>query len=202
MKNISNDIIDKVEIIGKYINVYFKKDYLIKEAEKINYEIEFRNELAKLNDGKTMVIDYSAPNIAKPFGIGHLRSTNIGQAIYNIYKILGWNCIGDNHLGDYGTQFGKLIVAIKKWSKKDLDKMTIEDLEALYVKFHENETDELLNEARGWFLKLEEKNEEAVEIWQKCVDISMVEFNQVYDLLDVHIDYTLGESFIRTKWKR
>ncbi len=199
LKNISKEIIDKVEIIGKYINVYFKKDYLIKEAEKINYEIEFRNELAKLNDGKTMVIDYSAPNIAKPFGIGHLRSTNIGQAIYNIYKILGWNCIGDNHLGDYGTQFGKLIVAIKKWSKKDLDKMTIEDLEALYVKFHENETDELLNEARGWFLKLEEKNEEAVEIWQKCVDISMVEFNQVYDLLDVHIDYTLGESFYQDK---
>lgn len=201
LKIIDKENIDRVEIIGKYVNVYFNDAYLITEAEKINYEIEFKKALSQLNDGKTMVIDYSAPNIAKPFGIGHLRSTNIGQALYNIYKLLGWNCIGDNHLGDFGTQFGKLIVAIKKWAKKDLSEMTIEDLEKLYVKFHDEEekNEKLIEEARDWFLKLETGDKEAKEIWQKCVDISMTEFNQIYELLDVHIDYTLGESFYQDK---
>lgn len=201
VKIFDKDNIDRVEIIGKYVNVYFKDSYLISEAEKINYEIEFKKELSELNDGKTMVIDYSGPNIAKPFGIGHLRSTNIGQALYNIYKLLGWNCIGDNHLGDFGTQFGKLIVAIKKWATKDIEKMTVEDLEELYVKFHsEEEKDEkIIDEARDWFLKLEKGDKEAREIWQKCVDISIIEFNKIYELLDVHIDNTLGESFYEDK---
>lgn len=194
-----SDIVEKVEIVGKFVNIFLKDKYLLKEAEKINYEIEFRNELGKLNDGKTMVIDYSAPNIAKPFGVGHLRSTNIGQAIYNLYKILGWNCIGDNHIGDFGTQFGKLIVAILKWSDKKIDKMTITDLESLYVRFHKEETPELLEEARNWFAKLEKGDEQAREIWKKCVDISMIEFNKMYELLDVNIDYVLGESFYQDK---
>jgi len=201
LKIFDKDSIDRVEVIGKYINVYFNDKYLITETEKINYEIEFKKELGEINNGKTMVIDYSGPNIAKPFGIGHLRSTNIGQALYNIYKLLGWNCIGDNHLGDFGTQFGKLIVAIKKWSTKEIEKMTVEDLEELYVKFHnEEEKDEkLIEEARDWFLKLEKGDKEAREIWQKCVDISIVEFNQIYELLNVHIDNTLGESFYEDK---
>lgn len=194
-----SDIVEKVEIVGKFVNIFLKDKYLLKEAEKINYEIEFRNELGKLNDGKTMVIDYSAPNIAKPFGVGHLRSTNIGQAIYNLYKILGWNCIGDNHIGDFGTQFGKLIVSILKWSDKKIDKMTITDLESLYVRFHKEETPELLEEARNWFAKLEKGDEQAREIWKKCVDISMIEFNKMYELLDVNIDYVLGESFYQDK---
>ena len=194
-----SDIVEKVEIVGKFVNIFLKDKYLLKEAEKINYEIEFRNELGKLNDGKTMVIDYSAPNIAKPFGVGHLRSTNIGQAIYNLYKILGWNCIGDNHIGDFGTQFGKLIVAILKWSDKKIDKMTITDLESLYVRFQKEETPELLEEARNWFAKLEKGDEQAREIWKKCVDISMIEFNKMYELLDVNIDYVLGESFYQDK---
>lgn len=194
-----SDIVEKIEIVGKFVNIFLKDKYLLKEAEKINYEIEFRNELGKINDGKTMVIDYSAPNIAKPFGIGHLRSTNIGQAIYNIYKILGWNCIGDNHIGDFGTQFGKLIVAFLKWGDKKIEKMTVTDLESLYVKFHKEETPELLEEAREWFAELEKGDEEAKKIWKKCVDISMIEFNKIYELLDVKIDYTLGESFYQDK---
>jgi len=201
-KKIKGEFIKKTEIAGVgFINFYLNPEFLIKEAENINYEIEFRNKLKENNIGKTMVIDYSAPNIAKPFGIGHLRSTNIGQAIYNIYKILGWNCIGDNHIGDWGTQYGKLVAAIKKWNEKDLDDLTIEDLEKLYVRFHkEAETDEkLIDEGRDWFVKLENGDSEAREIWQKCIDISLVEFDKVYRLLGVQIDFIHGESFYEDK---
>lgn len=189
------DMVEKVEVVGGFINFYLKKEYLKQKAEVMNYEQELRNGLSKNGAGKTVVIDYSAPNIAKPFGIGHLRSTNIGQALYNIYKILGWNTIGDNHLGDWGTQFGKMITAIKHWGQEGWT--NIEELEKLYVRFHkEAETDEsLVIEARDWFAKLEKGDVEAREIWQKCIDISILEFNRVYDLLDVKIDYTLGESF-------
>jgi len=196
----SEEIIEKTEVAGAgFINFYLKKEYLIKKAEEINYETVFRSNLAKVGLGKKMVIDYSAPNIAKPFGIGHLRSTNIGQAIYNIYKILGWNCIGDNHLGDWGTQFGKLIVAILKWggTDKDLSSYTIDDLEKLYVKFHKEaeKDDTLVEEAREWFSKLENKDPEARKIWEKVVEISLEEFRRVYELLNVSIDVANGESF-------
>ena len=203
------DLIDKVEVAGSgFINFYLKPKYLVKEAEVINYDNEFRKNLGKHGESKTMVIDYSAPNIAKPFGIGHLRSTNIGQSIYNIYKILGWNCIGDNHIGDWGTQYGKLMVAIIHAKNKDLrfkidgtkfnlDNLTIDDLEKLYVTFHkEAEKDEtLIDEGRDWFLKLEKGDKEARDIWQKCIDISLLEFEKVYQLLGVHIDFIHGESF-------
>jgi len=192
------EMVKKLDVAGGgFINIFLKKEFLKIEAEKINYEIEFKKNLRKYGMGKTMVIDYSAPNIAKPFGIGHLRSTNIGQAIYNIYKILGWNCIGDNHLGDWGTQFGKMIVALKKWGSKDVDKMTIADLEKLYVKFHsEAEKDITLeDEARLWFAKMEKGDAEARKMWQECVDISMKEFNRIYEMLGVKIDNTYGEAF-------
>lgn len=199
------DFIEKIEVAGAgFINFYFGKNFLIEEAEKINYEIEFKNNLSEAEKNKTMIIDYSAPNIAKPFGIGHLRSTNIGQAIYNIYKILGWNCIGDNHIGDWGTQFGKLIFAIKEWgSEQKIENMTIEDLEKLYVKFHkEAENNENLTEkGREWFSKLENGDKEARDIWQKCIEISTREFNRVYKMLDVKIDFTHGESFYENMLK-
>ncbi|MBU1088933.1 arginine--tRNA ligase [Patescibacteria group bacterium] len=199
-----DNIVDKSTLVEKiqiappgFINFYFKKDFLLKQAEKLNYQIEFKKSLKQYNHGKTVVIDYSAPNIAKPFGIGHLRSTNIGQAIYNTYKILGWNCIGDNHLGDWGTQFGKLIVAIKKWATKDISKMSISDLEKLYVKFHtkSKEDESLITAGRQWFSKLEKGDTEARQLWQQCVDISLKEFNRVYELLDIKTDYAYGESF-------
>lgn len=194
------DFIDKIEIAGPgFINFYLRSDFLLKEAEKNNYEIELRQRLAEFGNGKTMVIDYSAPNIAKPFGIGHLRSTNIGQAIYNIYKILGWNCIGDNHIGDWGTQYGKLVAAIKHWvsAEQNLEDMTVEDLEKIYVKFHKEAEihPELIDEGRDWFAKLENGDKDAKEIWQKCINISLKEFDRVYDLLDVKIDNIHGESF-------
>ncbi len=204
IKNKINELADKTNFVKKvevagagFINFYLQPEYLVKKAEEINYSIEFSKRLGRFGEGKTVVIDYSAPNIAKPFGIGHLRSTNIGQAIYNIYKLLGYKCIGDNHLGDWGTQFGKLIVAVKKWGGDDIDKLTIDDLEKLYVKFHvKMESDESLkDEAREWFAKLENGNKEARDIWQKFINISFKEYEKVYDLLDVNIDYAHGESF-------
>ena len=197
-QDLNSEFIEKIEVAGAgFINFYLKTEYLINQAEVINYETEFRSKMNEYGSGKTVVVDYSAPNIAKPFGIGHLRSTDIGQAIYNIYKFLGWNCIGDNHIGDWGTQYGKLVAAIKKWNDKDLDKLTIEDLEELYVKFHkESEADEkLIDEGRDWFVKLENGDKEAREIWQKCIDISLLEFDRVYQILGVHIDNIHGESF-------
>ena len=198
------DIVEKIEVAKPgFVNFYLKTDFLIKQSELLNYQVDFKKNLRRHAHGKTVVIDYSAPNIAKPFGIGHLRSTNIGQAIYNTYKAIGWTCIGDNHLGDWGTQFGKLIVAVQKWSKKPLEKLSIADLEKLYVKFHTQAKNDpnLIKLARSTFKKLEQADPVITKMWQTCVDISIVEFNKVYDLLDAHIDYAHGESFYLPKLK-
>ncbi len=186
------DIVEKVDRVAGFSNLWIKENVLIDEAKNILND-EYKNELENIGKGKTVIVEYSSPNIAKPFGIGHLRSTNIGQALYNIYKILGWNTIGDNHLGDWGTQFGKMITAIKYWGMEN----TIEGLEKLYVRFHtEAETDKtLIDEGREWFAKLENGDVEARKIWQECVDISLKEFNRVYELLGVKIDNAYGEEF-------
>jgi len=199
--SIEADVFDKIEIMKPgFINFFLSHNYLIDELEKI-LEDGDRYGSGKMN--KTVVVDYSAPNIAKPFGIGHLRSTIIGQAIYNIYSFLGAKCIGDNHLGDWGTQFGKMIVAIKIWTDESKVKgLTITDLEKLYVKFHEESVvdgSDLEEKARTWFKKLEDGDKEARKIWQACVDISLKEFDRIYDLLGVKIDYALGESFYGDK---
>ncbi|MCX6738040.1 MAG: arginine--tRNA ligase [Candidatus Parcubacteria bacterium] len=192
--------IELVESKDGFINFYFSD----KELQNcLNDVFIKKDKYGSSDDGKNniMVIDYSAPNIAKPFGIGHLRSTIIGQAIYNLYKFSGWKCIGDNHLGDWGTQFGKLIVAIKKWNKKPIKDLSISELQDLYIKFH-SETEhqpELLEEARKWFKKLEQGDKEAKNIWKICVDISLKEFDRVYKLLGVKIDKALGESFYEDK---
>ena len=189
-------IIERVEVISPgFINFFLAKEFLLQELGKILKQKD-KYGSSNIGKGKTVVIDYSSPNIAKPFGIGHLRSTIIGQAIYNIYKFLGWRCIGDNHLGDWGTQFGKLIYQIKK-DKVLLKSLTIEKLEKLYIKFHKEaeKTPEIEEEARAWFKKLEQGNKEAKRIWQACVDISLKEFDKIYNLLDIKIDYCLGESF-------
>ncbi len=194
------DFFEKVEVVKPgFINFFLSQQSLINSLNNILKEKE---KYGSAQTNKTVVIDYSAPNIAKPFGIGHLRSTIIGQSIYNIYQFLGWKCIGDNHLGDWGTQFGKMIVAIKKWANKEkLKDLSIADLEKLYIRFHEEieSNPDLEEEARVWFKKLEDNNKEAKEIWQTCVDISLKEFNKVYDLLGIKIDYVLGESFYQGK---
>lgn len=201
------DIVEKVDNVAGFSNLWIKENVLIEEAKNILNE-GYKKELETIGGNKTVIVEYSSPNIAKPFGIGHLRSTNIGQALYNIYKALGWKTIGDNHLGDWGTQFGKMITAIIRCQMSDvrfqltdknkkINEFSIDDLEKLYVKFHaEAETDKtLIDEGREWFAKLENGDSEARKIWQECVDISLKEFNRVYELLGVKIDNAYGEEF-------
>jgi arginyl-tRNA synthetase len=148
--------------------------------------------------GKTVVIDYSSPNIAKPFGVGHLRSTVIGNALYRIYTHLGYQVVRVNHLGDWGTQFGKLIVAFKRWGNEtDLSTHAIQTLYELYVRFHtEVESQPTLeDEARDWFKRLEDGDPEARMIWQRFRDLSLQEFSRIYERLGISFDSLAGESF-------
>lgn len=187
-------IVEKIEVAGKsFINFWLKKDILVDNLIQID-NLKEKYGTLQTGKGKTVVIDYSSPNIAKPFGIGHLHSTIIGQALYNLYKFLGYEVIGDNHLGDWGTQFGKLLYMIKEKKVTDFD---IEKLEELYVEFHKGaqENPKIEDEARNWFKKLEEGDSEAKKIWQKCVDVSMKEFDRIYDLLGLKIDFAFGESY-------
>jgi arginyl-tRNA synthetase len=187
-------------VLPGFINLWLSPEYLVSQLSEV---LKKKNKFgeSKIGRGKTVVIDYSAPNIAKPFGIGHIRSTIIGQALYNLYQFLGWQTIGDNHLGDWGTQFGKLIVALKLWNRKPLKNLKITDLVKLYVKFHQEakEKPKLEDEARAWFKKLEDGNREAKKIWQTCVQTSLKEFNRIYQILGVQIDYAYGEAFYEDK---
>ncbi|OGC98033.1 arginine--tRNA ligase [Candidatus Amesbacteria bacterium RIFCSPHIGHO2_01_FULL_48_32] len=184
----SDEVIERVEKVGGFVNIWLQNEWLSNKVSEVIKEGDKYGSTAE-GSGKTVVIDYSAPNIAKRFGIGHLRSTIIGQALYNLHQFLGYKVIGDNHLGDWGTQFGKLIYMIKKTGTEDY---TIENLEKLYVLFHQEPDDD---GARKWFKKLEDGDVEAKSIWKKCVDVSMAEFERIYQILGVKIDETYGESF-------
>lgn len=199
---INDEIIDKMEIAGGYLNFYINKTTLIQNVLK---EMESKkSEYGKSNigSGKNIVIDYSAPNIAKPFHIGHLRSTVIGGALYNIYKHLGYNVIGINHLGDYGTQFGKMIEGYKLWGEEyDLNENPIEKLTEIYVRINNlcKEDENVLNECRNNFKKLEDGDTYCVELWEKFKELSLKEFQKVYDLLGSSFDSWNGESFYTDK---
>jgi len=154
--------------------------------------------LPQPGEGKTVVVEFSSPNIAKPFGVGHLRSTVIGHALARIYEALGYRVVRINHLGDWGTQFGKEIAAYKRWGDPERIKANpIPELLALYVRFHEEaeQNPELEEEGRAWFKKLEEGDREARELWQWFVDESLKAFRQTYRLLGVEFDHYTGESF-------
>ncbi|MFH0739844.1 MAG: arginine--tRNA ligase [bacterium] len=199
----ASPLFEKVEVVNGFINFFLKPEYFLENLKQILKQKE-KYGSSQVGHGKTIVIDYSGPNIAKPFGIGHLRSTIIGQAIYNLYKFLGYKTIGDNHLGDWGTQFGKLIYKIELGIKNQelrIGELNIEKLEQLYVEFHkEAEINPALNdEARAWFKKLEDGDKKAKEIWQACKEISLKEFDRIYNLLGVKIDNALGESFYLDK---
>ena len=191
-------IIEKVEVIGGYLNFYINKQIFIKEVIE---EFEHKKEkfgTSEEGNGKNIVIDYSSPNIAKPFHIGHLRTTVIGKALYNIYGFLGYNCIGVNHLGDWGTQFGKLIEGYKRWgSEYDIDSNPIEELTKIYVRISDacKNDESILEECRNNFKKLEDGDKLYVELWKKFRDVSLKEFQKVYDLLDVKFDSLNGEAF-------
>ncbi len=194
------DIVSRVEIAGPgFINFYLSNTALLVELGNIiRRGAQYGS--SNLGQKKTIIIDYSSPNIAKRFGIGHLRSTIIGQSLYNLYKFLGYKVIGDNHLGDWGTQFGSLLYQITS-KKLDPSKLTIDNLEKLYVDFHREEqtNPSLHEEAKKWFKKLEEGDILARKIWKAVVRISLAEFERIYNLLGVKIDFTYGESFYENK---
>ncbi|MFH1855230.1 MAG: arginine--tRNA ligase [bacterium] len=198
-KGLENSLVSGVSEKSGFINIKLSPKAVIKQMEKV---LDDEKKYIKANSGDTVVMDYSSPNIAKPFSVGHLRSTIIGQANLNIHRALGFNTVGINHLGDWGTQFGKLIVAIKKWGDTEkIKKDPISELNALYVKFHsEAEKDSSLeDEARQWFRKLETGDAEAKRYWQESVEYSMAEFERIYKLLGVKIDNAIGESFYNDK---
>ena len=193
---------EKIEVVGPYLNFFMNKELISKKVlQTVVKEKEHYGDSNIGNQG-TVPIDMSSPNIAKPISMGHLRSTVIGNSIGFIMEKIGYQPIRINHLGDWGTQFGKLIVAYKKWGSEEAVKAEpINELLSLYVQFHEvAETEPELNEeARAWFKRLEEGDEEAIQLWQWFRDESMKEFNKIYDLLEVQFDSLNGEAFYNDK---
>ena len=192
--------LDEVLSVNGYCNIFVNRtlfiEKLLKKVVKENLGVE------KIGNNKNVCMDYSSPNIAKNFHVGHLRTTVIGNALYKIHEKLGYKVVRINHLGDWGTQFGKLIVAYKKWSsKEEVEKKGIQELLDIYVKFNneKEEHPELMDEARDWFVKMEHGDEEALSIWEWFKDISIVEFERVYDMLGISFDSYTGESFYREK---
>ena len=193
----------KIESVNGYLNFFIAESSLTADLEKMSSDENYGK--SNEGEGKTIVLDYSSPNIAKPFHIGHLRSTVIGQSIKNIYKFCGYNCVGVNHLGDWGTQFGKLIVAYKKWGSKDeIERRGIDALTEIYVKFHEEaEKDPSLNdEARAAFTKMEQHDKEYLDLWKWFVHISITEFKKTYELIGADFESWNGESFYFDKTDR
>ena len=193
--------INNVEAIGGFINFYINKNILTLEVFK---QIESNEEYgkSKLGNGKNIIVEYSSPNIAKPFHIGHLRTTLIGNALYNVYKYLGFNTTSINHLGDYGTQFGKMIEGYKLWGNEyDLTVDPINKMMDIYVRINElcKKDEEVLERCRENFKLLEKKDSYCLELWNKFKNLSMVEFNKIYDLLGVKFDVIKGESFYADK---
>ena len=200
----NSELIEKVDIVGGYLNFYVSSKIFAKEVlEQISNNARFGVEAEdEKNKEKNIVIDYSAPNIAKPFHIGHLRSTVIGAALYNIYKYLGYNVIGINHLGDYGTQFGKLIEGYKRWGEEyNIDSDPINELTKIYIRINNacKEDEQILQACRDNFKKLEDGDTYCVEIWKKFRELSLKEFQRVYDLLGSKFDSWNGEAFYSDK---
>lgn len=192
----------KIEANGPYVNFFVDQALQAKsliDSIVANPESFGQSELGK---GKTVLIEFSSPNIAKPFHIGHIRSTVIGHALYNIFQSLGYETVSINHLGDYGTQFGMLITAYKLWGDEETVKANpIPELLKLYVKINEEaEKDPSLKEdSRRWFKALEDQDPEAVELWQWFRDVSLMEFDRVYKMLGIEFDSFAGESFYSDK---
>lgn len=197
-----NDYFEKIENAGPYLNFFVNKKKLAETTLSEIKEKETKYGSSDMGNGKTVIVEYSSPNIAKPFHIGHIRTTVIGNSLYKIYTFLGYDTVAINHLGDYGTQFGMLISAYKKWGDKEvIEADPINELLKLYVRFNAEaeEHEELRDEARYWFKELENGNEEAYELWEWIREISLKEFNKVYNMLNIKFDSYAGESFYSDK---
>lgn len=193
-----NQYISKIEAVNGFLNIFINNEMLI---ENVLDEMESKKEnygSSNIGNGKNIIVEYSSPNIAKPFHVGHLRTTVIGRALYNMYKFLGYNTIGINHLGDWGTQFGKLIEGYKRFGNEyNLEENPIDKLTEIYVRINElcKEDESVLDDCRNNFKKLEDGDEYCTQVWQKFKDLSLKEFQRIYDVLDIHFDYNTGESF-------
>ena len=201
-EKITSSVISKAEAVNGYLNIFVSNDYLLKnvlfkiEKEKEHYGSD------NSGKGKVAVFDYSSPNVAKPFHIGHLGTTIIGHSLKMLHQFQGYDCVGINYLGDWGTQFGKLIVAYNMWgNQKKVEDGGVDELVALYVKFHEEaEKDESLNQkAREEFTKLEHHDERNIALWKWFVEISLSEYKKTYKQLGIEFDSYKGESFYTDK---
>ncbi len=198
----SSEVVSKAEAVNGYLNIFVSNEYLIKN---VLLEIENKGENYGSDGsgkGKVAVFDYSSPNVAKPFHIGHLGTTVIGHSLKMLHQFQGYDCVGINYLGDWGTQFGKLIVAYNLWgSKEAVEQGGVDELVALYVRFHnEAEKDESLNQkARDEFTKLEHHDETNIKLWKWFVDISLKEYQKTYKQLGIEFDSYKGESFYTDK---
>ena len=197
-----DEYISKVEIAGGYLNFYINRlaitANVLKEIEEAGERFGANNS----GEGKNVVIDFSSPNIAKPFHIGHLRNTVIGSALYKIYKYLGYNTTGVNHLGDYGTQFGKMIEGYKKWENEyNFEENPIDQCMDIYVRINNlcKEDEEVLEKCRENFKKIEEGDPYCVKIWNMFKDLSLKEFQKIYEMLGVTFDSYNGEAFYSDK---
>ncbi|MDZ7798356.1 MAG: arginine--tRNA ligase [Patescibacteria group bacterium] len=191
-------LIKNASVAGNFVNLETHKEVLYRDIFAKVLELEDRYGESDVNAGKVALIDYSAPNIAKPMGVGHLRSTIIGQALSNIYHETGYSVIKDNHLGDWGTQFGSLIYAYKEWGdEKKIAKNPVGELKDLYVKFHQFSEvhPEIKDKARELFTRLEKKDPELVALWKRFRDLSLKDFERVYKQLGIEFDTNIGESY-------
>lgn len=195
----------RVQCVGGYLNFFFNRENFARELLSAVMAAPERWGSGTAGAGKTVVLDYSSINIAKRFHIGHLSTTMIGNSLCRIYGFLGWHTVSVNHLGDWGTQFGKMICAYKKWgSKEEVEKGGVDAMTALYVRFHEEaeKNPELENEGRAWFKKIEDGDPEALSIFQWFKDVTLKDAMRVYDMLGVQFDYYTGESFYHDKTDR
>jgi len=193
-------LFDKVEAAGPYVNFSVNRQHFAEAVLRDAITQGSAYGQLKEGEGKVVVIDYSSPNIAKPFHVGHIRSTIIGGALYRLFQTLGYKVVGINHLGDWGTQFGRQIVGVKRWGAPE-DLTDLMKLNRLYVKYHEEEEKDpkLADEAREWFRKQEAGDKEALELWRAIRDTSLEYFKKIYQRLGAQFDDYTGESFFNDK---
>ena len=199
---VDSNIISKIDVVNGFLNFYIAKECLAKETiQKFDTQKEDYGK-SNIGEGKTVIVEYSSPNIAKPFHIGHLKTTIIGNSLYKLYKYLGFNTIGINHLGDYGTQFAKLIEGYKRWGGEyDFSTDAIDKLADIYKRINAlcEDDEKVLEECRATFKKLEDGDPYCLDLWNKFKDLSVKEFDKIYDLLGVKFDSIKGEAFYSDK---